>query len=43
LVEDGKIKPLLHKETFSFEDVGKAHQCWEAGRVIGKISLENTW
>ena len=43
LVEDGKILPLLHKETFSFEDVGKAHKCWEAGRVIGKISLENTW
>ena len=43
LVDGGKIKPLLHEETFSFEDVGQAHQCWEAGRVIGKISLENTW
>jgi NADPH2:quinone reductase len=43
LVEDGKILPLLHEETFSFEGVGKAHKCWEAGKVIGKISLENTW
>lgn len=43
LVEDGKIHPLLHEETFSFEDVGQAHQCWEAGGVNGKISLENTW
>ena len=43
LVEDGKIKPLLHEEKFSFEEVGKAHECWEAGRSIGKISLENTW
>jgi NADPH2:quinone reductase len=43
LVENGKIKPLLHEERFSFEDVGQAHQCWEEGGVIGKISLENTW
>ena len=43
LVVDGKIKPLLHEERFSFEEVGKAHRCWEAGRAIGKISLENTW
>ncbi|MBT7649900.1 MAG: zinc-dependent alcohol dehydrogenase family protein [Opitutae bacterium] len=43
LVDDGKIKPLLHEERFSFEDVGQAHQCWEEGGVIGKISLENTW
>jgi NADPH2:quinone reductase len=43
LVDNGKIKPLLHEERFSFEDVGQAHQCWEAGGVIGKISLENTW
>jgi NADPH2:quinone reductase len=43
LAEDGRIQPLLHKETFSFEDLGGAHECWEAGRAIGKISLENTW
>jgi len=43
LAEDGRIQPLLHEETFSFEDVGRAHECWEAGRAIGKISLENTW
>ena len=43
LVDDGKIKPLLHEERFSFEDLGQAHQCWEEGGVIGKISLENTW
>lgn len=43
LVENGKIKPLLHDEEFSFEEVGLAHECWESGRSIGKISIGNTW
>ena len=43
LVENRKIKPLLHDEEFSFEEVGLAHECWESGRSIGKISIGNTW
>ena len=43
LVDDGKLDPLLHDEEFSFEDVGRAHDCWESGNTIGKIALENTW
>ncbi len=43
LVEQAKIKPLLHEQRFSFEEVGHAHECWETGNAIGKISLENTW
>ena len=43
LVEQTKIKPLLHEQRFSFEEVGRAHECWEAGNAIGKIVLENTW
>ena len=43
LVEQAKIKPLLHEQRFSFEEVGRAHECWETGNAIGKITLENTW
>ena len=43
LVEQAKIKPLLHEQIFSFEEVGRAHECWEAGNAIGKIVLENKW
>ena len=43
LVEKAKVKPLLHEQRFSFEEIGKAHECWESGNVIGKIALENIW
>jgi len=42
-VDQGKINPLIHPEIFSFENVGKAHQCWESSQAIGKIVLENNW
>jgi len=42
-VDQGKIYPLIHPEVFSFENVGKAHQCWESSQAIGKIVLENNW
>ena len=42
-VDDSKIKPLLHHQKFSFDDVGKAHLCLEGGHAIGKIALENIW
>ena len=43
LVENLKIRPLLHEQKFSFEEVGKAHTCWESGSAIGKIVLESNW
>ena len=42
-VDDSKIKPLLHDQKFSFDEVGKAHKCLESGHAIGKIALENIW
>ncbi|SFX78234.1 zinc-dependent alcohol dehydrogenase family protein [Marinospirillum alkaliphilum] len=39
LVEEGKIKPLLAAERFSFRDVGRAHAYLESGQAIGKILL----
>ena len=43
LVEQSKIRPLLHEQRFSIEEVGRAHECWEAGNAIGKIVLDNEW
>ena len=43
LIEQSKIKPMLHERKFSFEEVGRAHECWESGNTIGKIVLENLW
>lgn len=39
LVESGKIKPLVHSESFSFADVGKAHTLLTSGQAVGKIVL----
>ena len=39
LVESGKIKPLVHSESFSFAEVGKAHTLLSSGQAIGKIVL----
>lgn len=39
LVEAGKVKPLIHKERFSFSEVGKAHALLESGQALGKIVL----
>jgi NADPH2:quinone reductase len=43
LIEDGKLRPLVDQETFSFENVGKAHARLEAGEAMGKIALVNEW
>ena len=43
LVEDGKLRPLVDEETFSLEDVGKAHARLEAGKAMGKIAVVNKW
>ena len=36
-----KIKPLIHQQLFSFDDIGKTHDCSERGQPTGKIVLEN--
>ena len=43
LVENNQIRPILHSESFSFEDVGSAHNCLEEGNVLGKVSLVSNW
>ena len=41
LVEADRIKPLLHREVFTFSNVGLAHQALENGEVTGKLVLVN--
>jgi NADPH2:quinone reductase len=43
LIEDGKLRPLVDEETFTFEDVARAHARLEAGKATGKIALVNEW
>lgn len=43
LVENNQIRPILHSQSFNFEDVGSAHNCLEQGNVLGKISLVSNW
>lgn len=39
LVEAGKVKPLIHKEIFSWKQVAKAHRLVESGEQKGKVVL----
>ena len=39
LVDEGKLKPLIDKEIFSFEQIVAAHRYFESGQVIGKLLL----
>ena len=39
LVDEGKLKPLVDPEVFSFADAGRAHRKLAAGEAIGKIVL----
>ena len=41
MVEEKRLKPLLDKKTFSFEEVGKAHDYLESGKAVGKVILVN--
>lgn len=43
LVETKKLKPLIHQQIFTFEEVGAAHALLEQGKAIGKIVLRNSW
>ncbi len=39
LVDDGKVRPLIDPNTFSFADVASAHHHLESGKAIGKVTL----
>ena len=38
-----KITPLVHKEVFDFQEVGRAHEVLESGGAIGKVALRANW
>ena len=40
LVESKKLKPLVHHKVFAFNEVNEAHEAFERGQHIGKITLE---
>ena len=41
LVEEGKIKVLKDEHEFKYSEISKAHEYYESGKAIGKISLVN--
>jgi NADPH2:quinone reductase len=41
LVDEGKLKPLLDENTFTFSEVAKAHKRLESGKAVGKVTLIN--
>ncbi|MGG0848368.1 zinc-dependent alcohol dehydrogenase family protein [Peribacillus simplex] len=43
VVEEGKLRPLLDSNIFTFDEVSKAHEYMESGNAIGKIVLKNSW
>ena len=43
IVEEGKLRPVIEQQRFTFDEVSKAHQFLESNKAIGKIVLVNTW
>ncbi len=43
VVEQGRLRPLIDANRFTFDEADKAHQHLESGRAIGKIVLSNAW
>jgi NADPH2:quinone reductase len=43
VVEEGKLRPLVDPNIFTFDEVSKAHEYMESGKAIGKIVLKNDW
>ena len=43
VVEEGKLRPLVDPNMFTFDEVSKAHEYLESGKAIGKIVLKNDW
>jgi NADPH:quinone reductase len=43
VVEEGKLRPLIDQNIFTFDEVIKAHQYVESQKAIGKVILKNIW
>ncbi len=43
VVEEGKLRPLLDSNIFTFDEVSEAHEYMESGKAVGKIVLKNSW
>ncbi|HEO8422454.1 zinc-dependent alcohol dehydrogenase family protein [Niallia sp. FSL W8-0635] len=43
IIEGNGLSPLLDQKTFTFEEVGKAHDYLESGKAVGKVILVNKW
>jgi NADPH:quinone reductase len=43
VAEDGKLRPLIDQNIFTFDEVIKAHQYLESQNAIGKVVLKNIW
>ncbi|QNK48874.1 zinc-dependent alcohol dehydrogenase family protein [Brevibacterium sp. PAMC23299] len=43
VVEEGKLRPLVDPNMFTFDEASKAHEYLESGKAIGKIVLKNDW
>lgn len=40
IVDAGKLKPIVDKESFSLEQVGKAHDRLASGQALGKVVID---
>ncbi|WP_409305082.1 zinc-dependent alcohol dehydrogenase family protein [Peribacillus sp. SCS-155] len=43
LVEEGKLRPLIDSNSFTFDQVSDAHALLESGEAVGKVVLKNNW
>jgi NADPH2:quinone reductase len=43
IVEEGKLRPVLDPNIFTFDEASKAHELLESGKAIGKVVLVNQW
>lgn len=43
LVDADKVKPLLDDRSFSFANIGEAHDYQETGKPTGKVVISATW
>ena len=41
-VDEGKLTPLLDSTRFTFKDINRAHEYFDAGKHIGKIVIERS-
>lgn len=43
IIEEGRVKPLIDKKPFTFEEIAEAHEYYETKKAVGKIVLVNNW